>query len=76
MKTDRVNALEMFDNDEHADAALDESHQDIYVAQHERFRARFRDLANAMAEHPLSDQLTRSIERLRQIADGTYVKNR
>lgn len=76
MKTDRANMLELFDNDEHADLVPEESHEEIVGAQHERFKARFRELANAMAQHPMADQLAHSIDTLRRIADGTHVKNR
>lgn len=71
MKTDRVDMLEVFDSDAHVDSVPEESHENSLYAQHARFRARFREMANVMAQHPLlADQLAHSIDTLRRIADG------
>lgn len=75
MKPEHANMLELLDHDTHADPTTEDSHEEVFGAQHERFKARFRELANAMSQHPLADQLAHSIDTLRRIADGTHVKN-
>lgn len=69
MKTDRVDALELFGSGEHADTPSEKFREELSSDQHARFKARFRELANAMSRHPLADQLAHSIDTLRRIAD-------
>lgn len=67
--------LDLLDNDDHANSLSENFSEALPGTQHERFRARFRDLANAMSQHPLADRLANSIDRLRCIADGEPAKN-
>lgn len=78
MKKSTANMMDLLDDDddEHGDAALKVSPDMMSSTQHERFRARFRELANAMSQHPLADQLADSIDRLRRIADGEKTSDR
>lgn len=70
MKNDRANTLELLDDDKSVNSVAEEPLEELSGAQHARFRARFRELANAMSQHPLADQLADSIDTLRRIADG------